>query len=222
MEVINKLVVLPEEGEVMEFEETYGFAFGDRNRRKLDFGRAGTLDVNPKAICVMFKTPAHTETQSGFLSGMSELAERFGFPITTVVSTKPYGAGEIIKQYEGSFGQDLLFFVSKDGKTDPFGQRTETVWDPEKRKLVVRPAPPRMGLKSSTVYYITRYWRVIHDGGNPPLGLEYMGTDDPEHGGEVPIADIPVPVEVPTDTQQGYRIDLGPMGPGIFVPDSVG
>ena len=44
--------------------------------------------------------------------------------------------------------------------------------------------------------------------------MVYVGTDDPERGGEVLIEGY-----VPEGNLPGFGIDLGPLGTGLFIPD---
>ena len=83
--------------------------------------------------------------------------------------------------------------------------------------IVRKPRPANAALDANSDYYF--HWERLSVGHSRAAKLgttvEYVGTDDEDHGGEVLIS------ELPTDGIEGVRVDLGALGgPGVFIPDA--
>jgi len=153
--------------------------------------------------------------KNGFGWGLSGLAQRWGLPLVAMVSTEPYGGGEVISN-------DLRhYYITGDG-VDPLGERTTFELDPQTREMVEVPLPPRQGLTPFTTLYVTLFLRVNPDQRTPAIPLEYLGTDDPERGGEraIVVAGPEVDVEIDGEKATGFTMYNPHNGmPGIFIED---
>jgi hypothetical protein len=100
------------------------------------------------------------------------------------------------------------WYMTADG-IDPMSKE-----HPGQTFLKRKPRPANAALTPSTDYYY--HWKQISKGhasmAKRGTTIDYSGTNDEDHGGEVVIS---APVDV-----EGYRVDLGILGgPGTFIPD---
>lgn len=223
MQKLDKTTIIPDAGEIMTIKDAFGLDVGQGGTEKRVFGRNGYRKDNPKEICFLVRTPGHTETEMAF-GADSLMTNIMGGARDLILATHPWAMrddeGGIIactdygvkgKSKNGS----LKFFVSGDGK-DPAGQRFTSKYVIEDGERVMAQVPVESGtwLKPNTDYYLTYRRTQESSFGQPPLVLRVVFTDDPANGGEVKI-DL-------TDVEGEFtaiEMDLGPLGPGVFIPD---
>lgn len=222
MQRLDKNTVLPENNEILAIKDIYGLDVGQAGTRRVTFGRDGYRKDNPTAICFLVRTPGHTETEMAF-DADSLMANIMGGARDLIMATHPWALreddGVVAWTDYGVKGKSkngsLKFFVSGDGK-DPAGQRFTSKYVIENGERVMAQVPVESGtwLKPNTDYYLTYRRTQESSFGQPPLQLRVVFTDDPENGGEVKIDLTQVEGEF-----AAIEMDLGPLGPGIFIPD---
>lgn len=222
MKRYGQFTVVPDPGEVLTVKDAYGLDVGQAGTKRVDFGRRHTPKENPTVVCLKVTTPGHTETELSF-DADSLMTNIMGGARDLIMADKPFALktdqGVVACTDYGVQGKSkngaLKFFVSGDGK-DPAGQRYTSKYVVEDGERVMRQVPVESGswLKPNTDYFLTYRRTQESSFGYPPLSLRVVFTDDPANGGEVKI-DL-------TDVEGDFtaiEMDLGPLGPGIFIPD---
>jgi len=189
MERYSNKGVMPEAEEVMFMDDIFGVTFGAPARVLQYIGQRGK--DNLQRYCFQFETDDVTEVDVGFYLQMPTMVGMIG-DLEIIASDHPYAnAGD-----EGNLA-NAKSYLSGNGK-DPRGETRRSGYDSATGKLVTVTVPPRPdgGYRSNRTYYVTVGWPNPNVTGKyPPIPVVYMGSDDPEHGGERPIVTADDPVE---------------------------
>jgi hypothetical protein len=229
MRKLTKWAILPEMGEIMDVKDVYGAEVGDPATNKMMFGSARTLSENPTVVCIAWMTGSVTETMIKWSFSGSVFSTMIGGLRAIIIATHPNAeigdAGVIAWKTIGEMGKNthhpikkpFTFFVSGDGK-DPAGKRYVTKYVPNGeggKTLEKVEVPSGNALLPRKQYYTTirRLNKPDHEE-NPPMNCTLRGTNDPDNGGEVSID-----VTNMVGDLEGFDIDLGPLGSGLFIPD---
>lgn len=206
MERYSKRGVTAVAGEVMDMDDIFSVGFGAPARVLQYIGQRGKN--NQQRYCFQFETDDVTEVDVGFYLQMPTIQGMVG-DLEIIASDHAYAnVGD-----EGNLAT-AKSYLSGNGK-DPRGETRRQGFDPATGKMVLVTIPPRPdgGYRANRTYYITVGWPNPNATGKyPPIPVVYLGSDDPEHGGERPI----VMSDDPGDTKNRMFIS-GHWG--VFVPD---
>ncbi len=206
MERLSKFAVMPGREEIpaniMEHDELFGVPFGAAAKVKQHMGDRRRPMETPGTVCIHFHTGNVTEVNVGYTMVMSAMAMIILKDVyDRMISTTPWAhIGDDDNVIEGN----TMTYVSADGK-DPRKGFTRSGIVPKPGggvMLGLIEVPPRAdgGLAPDTDYYFTQ--RAPHNDGKivNVSNVEYSGTDDSEHGGEVDIVSAaPDVVVIPSD-----------------------
>ncbi len=193
MERINEWVVIPEPGEILDFEEVFDCALGEKGKKKINFGDRKQRDRFVNAVCLRVQVPSHTETTIRLNAGtdMDAMAGNRDF----VVSEFPWMIADQAGEYghtQHPYGGHMAGYISADGK-DPL-PNLRWGYDPLTGALKLVEGMQRAAYPPGGEMFITL---TDTDGIDRIMAFEHIGTDDPDGGGEQAIAPQLPPGYVP-------------------------
>ena len=205
---LTRFAILPNRGEtaenILEFNDVWNVDFGDVGIIKQHMGDSRHNKENPQAVCIHFRTGNTTEVEVGFRTTQTMYGFIIGAKRNMILSDHPWAKagdeGNIKEALLGDHTQSVVTYVSNNNR-DPRGSTKGSGYGPDGKGVVETSSPPRpngTGLKPNTDYYVTH--RYVDKNNNPipqkdiayPMTVTYVGTDDPENGGEQIIATLPV------------------------------
>ena len=230
MKRYNSNTFLPEQGEIIPYEDAFGakagkpvgnhfHQFGVRNRD-------GKPNLNPTHFCFDLGKFDHTEDELYFTLG-GGFAVMMGGPKVLIVSTKPNAEvgdpdnlAEAKHGYKQSNSGLKMFVNDKDENPNPVPMEMRYV-PAEGGGMTMKAMPsrnaPNIWLKPHVQYYVTV--RRTHENvvfgetRNNAISVFVTGGGDESKEVKLDVTEL-------TGDLFGYSVDLGPLGPGFFVPDN--